>query len=118
MERERSIKKLAVQSAAKIKESKKTYARGDSRKNTRIMLDALGLSIRRKMLARLAREGAMSLSKLAEPFNITLPAALMHIRTLELAGIITTHKKGRIRFCVYNPESLKELATQLKSKNF
>ncbi len=52
----------------------------------------------------------MSVSKLAEPFRITLPSALEQVRILERSGIISTHKHGRVRLCVYRPQALRELA--------
>lgn len=77
------------------------------------MLDALGLPLRRGMMARLRVEGAMSLSKLVEPFHITLPSALTHLRELERAGLVVTHKQGRVRICAYNRHALEELAAWL-----
>ena len=113
--RERTAK-AAVRAAEKAKisrEQQRTYMPGDANKNANLMLDALGLPIRRKMVAQLRNGGAMSLSKLVEPFNMTLPAAFVHLRILERAGIIVTHKRGRVRMCVYNKESFKELAAWL-----
>lgn len=77
------------------------------------MLDVLGLPLRRNMVERLRNGGAMSLSKLVEPFNITLPSALKHLRALERAWLVTTHKQGRVRMCVYNRLAIKELADWL-----
>ena len=94
-----------------------TYTTGDVRKNTALMLDALGSERNRMMLARLRIRGAMSVSNLARPFRITLPAAMNRVGVLERAGLISTHKRGRIRFCVYNPAALKELSGWLASKN-
>lgn len=90
--------------------SAKTYTKGETRKNVGLMLDALGAEIRRNMLLRLRGEGAMSLSKLIEPFGFTLPTAQGHLKILEQAGLVKTHKRGRIRFCVYNPDAVKELS--------
>ena len=113
--RERKIKaeKSAADKAETLREQQRTYTRGDSQKNANLMLDALGLPLRRNMVARLQDCGAMSLSKLVEPFRITLPSALVHLHILERAGIVSTHKKGRIRICVYNRHALKELAAWL-----
>lgn len=57
----------------------------------------------------------MSLSKLAKPFGISLPAALRHVRELEGATFIRTHKKGRVRICVYDPKAFKDLLVWLSS---
>ena len=81
------------------------------------MLDALGLPLRRNMVRRLRLGGAMSLSKLATPYKLTLPAALKHLRILENSGIVKSHKHGRIRVCVYNPSALKELGGWLASQS-
>jgi DNA-binding transcriptional ArsR family regulator len=56
---------------------------------------ALGDETRRKMLTRLEREGAVSISELAEPFAITLPGILKHLDVLEQAGLISRTKHGR-----------------------
>ena len=108
--------KRASENAAILRERARSYTPGDARKNAGLMLDALGLPLRRRMLARLRREGTMSVSKLVEPFRITLPSALEHVRVLERSCIITTHKHGRVRLCVYRPEALKELARELTSR--
>jgi len=96
-------------------ERQRTFTPGDRKKNARLMLDALALPLRRKMIARLVRGGAMSLSKLAEPFRLTLPTAQFHLGILERAGVVETHKRGRIRFVVYKKESLDDLAKFLKT---
>ena len=81
-----------------------------------LVFDAMAVPIRRKMLRRLRKDGAMSASHLARPFRITLPAALKHVLLLERAGLITTHKNGRIRFCVYDPRGFDQLIKYLQSK--
>lgn len=93
----------------------KTYTRGDTRKNARLMLEALGSSLHRRMLARLQAGGAMSVTHLTKPFHIMLPDAMRHVHILERAGLITTKKTGRIRFCVYNPAAVRELSAHLAS---
>ena len=98
-------------------EQRRTYTSGDPKKNVGLMLDALGTRMTRRMFVRLIAGGAMSVSKLCDPFHMTLPSALEHVRLLERAGIITTHKRGRIRMCVYRPGSLKELGTRLAARN-
>lgn len=79
------------------------------------MLDSLGIKKRRDIALFIKRGGAMSVSKFADHFNLTLPSAMAHVHALERAGIITTHKRGRIRFCVHNPGAFKELARWLLS---
>ena len=112
-DRERKSLERRIEIDRVQRERERIYSPGDSKKNTRLMLDALGSKLRRRMIARLARGGAMSLSKLSGPLGLMLPAALDQIHVLERAGLITTHKRGRIRFCVYRPGSLKELGNIL-----
>ena len=50
---------------------------------------------RRAILARLAREESLSISALAEPFAIKLPAVMKHLDVLSDAGLITRSKHGR-----------------------
>ena len=88
----------------------RTYTRGDAAKNTALMFEVLGSSVNRAMLAYLKTHGAMSITHLSEPFNLTLPAALVRVNGLERAGLIITKKQGKIRFCTYNHQALKELA--------
>jgi len=116
-DRKKKKQQRAIARAKEAEEQSRTYTKGDTQKNLRLMLDALGSERNRRLLARLRTRGAMSVSKLAEPYGITLPAAMDHIHALERAGLIHTHKRGRIRFCVYNPAALQELSASLSSKN-
>ena len=116
--RERKIRKehAAIARDIAIREKQRRYTAGDHEKNAALMLDALGHADRRKMIHRLQKDGAMSLTKLARPFRMKLPTAHSHVIMLERAGIITTRKQGRVRMCIYAPASLKELAKWLESR--
>ena len=57
---------------------------------------ALADPARRAMLARLSR-GPASVSELAKPLPMSLPAVLQHLKALEDSGLVSTHKKGRVR---------------------
>jgi DNA-binding transcriptional ArsR family regulator len=50
---------------------------------------------RRAILARLARDESLTISALAEPFSIKLPAVMKHLDVLGDAGLITRSKHGR-----------------------
>lgn len=63
---------------------------------------------RRRMLARLERAGGVSVSELAEPFAITLPAVLKHLDVLEQAGLISRTKHGRTVTVQLRADPLKE----------
>jgi DNA-binding transcriptional ArsR family regulator len=50
------------------------------------------------MVARLAL-GPASVSELAAPFDISLPAIVQHLQVLEQGGLVTSQKTGRVRTC-------------------
>jgi DNA-binding transcriptional ArsR family regulator len=50
---------------------------------------------RRAILARLEHSDGASISQLAEPFEIKLPAVMKHLDVLESAGLINRKKSGR-----------------------
>jgi DNA-binding transcriptional ArsR family regulator len=70
---------------------------------------ALANSTRRAILARLA-EGEATVSELAEPFNMTLPAISQHIKVLERAGLITQGQKAQYRPCTIDVTPLQEIS--------
>ena len=57
---------------------------------------ALSDPTRRTMLARLS-PGPASVSELAQPLSMTLPAVLQHLQALEMSGLVRSEKKGRVR---------------------
>lgn len=59
---------------------------------------ALADPTRRAIVSRLAR-GECPVTELAEPFAMSLPAALKHLRVLEEAGLMISTKEGRVRRC-------------------
>ena len=67
---------------------------------------ALGDSTRRSILQRLA-QGKVSLSELAEPFDMSQTAVSKHVRILGDAGLVTVEKLGRTRYCSLNAAPLK-----------
>lgn len=62
------------------------------------IFQALSDHTRRSVVARLGRSPA-TVSELAEPFDMTLPSFLKHIRVLEEAGLLRSRKEGRVRTC-------------------
>ena len=66
---------------------------------------ALSDPVRRGMLARLSR-GPASVSELAAPFSISLPAVLQHLKALEDSGLVRSEKKGRVRTVRLEPNAL------------
>ncbi|HTT08260.1 MAG TPA: metalloregulator ArsR/SmtB family transcription factor, partial [Gammaproteobacteria bacterium] len=59
---------------------------------------ALADPTRRAILARLA-SGETSVTELAEPFEMTLPAVTKHLKVLERAGLITRGREAQWRPC-------------------
>ena len=66
---------------------------------------ALGDPTRLAVVERLV-EGPASVSELAVPHPIALPAFTKHLRVLERAGLITSKKKGRVRTCHLHPPAI------------
>ena len=70
---------------------------------------ALADPTRRAILARLA-SGECSVTELAEPFEMSLPAVSKHLRVLERAGLIARSREAQWRPCRIEPGPLKEVA--------
>jgi DNA-binding transcriptional ArsR family regulator len=66
---------------------------------------ALADPIRRGMVAQLS-QGPLSVSELARPHPISLPAVMQHLKSLEASGLVASHKKGRVRTVRLEPEAL------------
>jgi DNA-binding transcriptional ArsR family regulator len=69
--------------------------------------EALSDPTRRAMLARLAA-GEASVTELAEPFSMSLPAVSRHLKVLERAGLISRSRSAQWRPCRLAPGPLKE----------
>jgi DNA-binding transcriptional ArsR family regulator len=70
---------------------------------------ALSDVTRRGILARLV-QGETSVSELAAPYKMSLPAVSKHLRVLEGAGLVTRHKDGRVHRCRLVAEPMKDAA--------
>jgi DNA-binding transcriptional ArsR family regulator len=66
---------------------------------------ALSDPARRGMVERLT-EGPASVSDLAAPLAMSLPAVVQHLAVLEASGLVTSRKAGRVRTCQVAPEAL------------
>lgn len=66
---------------------------------------ALSDPTRRAMLQRLSR-GPATVSELAKPLAISLPAVMQHLAVLEASGVVTSRKEGRVRTCQVEPRAL------------
>jgi DNA-binding transcriptional ArsR family regulator len=74
------------------------------------VLSALGDPTRRRMVEALGR-GPLSVTRLAEPFDMSLTAVGQHLRVLEECGLVATEKVGRVRTCRLRSEGLDALVT-------
>jgi DNA-binding transcriptional ArsR family regulator len=71
-----------------------------------LLFHALADPTRRAMVERLSR-GAASVSELARPFAISLPAVVQHLQILEASGLVRSEKVGRVRTCRVEPAALR-----------
>ena len=69
---------------------------------------------RRAILARLEREGSISVSELSRPFPIKLPAIMKHLDVLDGAGLITRAKQGRTVAVQLAPDPMAEAMAWLR----
>jgi DNA-binding transcriptional ArsR family regulator len=63
---------------------------------------ALGDPTRRAMVEYLSA-GPLPVSRLAEPFPMSLAAVMQHVQILEASGLVRTEKAGRVRTCRVEP---------------
>jgi DNA-binding transcriptional ArsR family regulator len=69
---------------------------------------ALSDPTRRAILARLAL-GETSVSELARPFDMSMPAVSKHLKVLERAGLIARGREAQWRPCRIEPRALKDV---------
>ena len=74
---------------------------------------ALSDPTRRAILARLA-SGETSVTELAEPFAMSLPAVSKHLKVLERAGLISRSREAQWRPCRLDAQPLKEVANWME----
>lgn len=67
---------------------------------------ALADPARRMMVERLSR-GPASVSELARPLAMSLPAVVQHLHVLEASGLVQSEKVGRVRTCRMEPRTLR-----------
>jgi DNA-binding transcriptional ArsR family regulator len=71
---------------------------------------ALADPARRAMVERLVT-GPASVSELAKPLPMSLPAVMQHLKVLEQSGLMTSEKLGRVRTCRIEPRMLSQAET-------
>jgi DNA-binding transcriptional ArsR family regulator len=70
------------------------------------VFQALAVPARREIVERLSR-GPASVSELARPLDMSLPAVLQHLQVLEGSGLVRSRKTGRVRTCSIEPGALR-----------
>lgn len=71
-----------------------------------LMFQALADPTRRVMVERLC-QGPASVSELAKPLAMSLPAVMQHLQMLEASGLVRSEKVGRVRTCRIEPTALR-----------
>ncbi len=69
--------------------------------------NALADPTRRALVERLA-QGPASVSELAAPLPMSLPAVMGHLKVLEESGLVKSEKTGRVRTCRIDPQMLSQ----------
>lgn len=80
-----------------------------------LTFQALADPTRRAMVERLSR-GSASVSDLARPFAMSLPAVMQHLAMLEESGLVISHKVGRVRTCPIEQTALTQLETWIGAR--
>jgi DNA-binding transcriptional ArsR family regulator len=71
------------------------------------VFQALADPTRRELVERLIR-GPASVSELAAPLSMSLPAVLQHLAVLESCGLVASEKVGRVRTCRVEPTAIRD----------
>jgi DNA-binding transcriptional ArsR family regulator len=72
-----------------------------------MIFHALGDPTRRRLVDRLS-QGPASVSELAAPLPISLPAVVQHLRVLHECGLVESEKVGRVRTCRVRPATMRQ----------
>jgi DNA-binding transcriptional ArsR family regulator len=80
-----------------------------------LTFQALADPARRSILSRLS-QGPASVSDLARPLAMSLPAVMQHLAVLEQSGLVRSEKVGRVRTCRFEPRALSEAELWLNQR--
>lgn len=72
-----------------------------------LVFGALSDATRRAILIRLG-QGQATVSELAAPFDMSMPAITKHLNVLERAGLVSRRRDGRMRICTVNPDAAED----------
>jgi DNA-binding transcriptional ArsR family regulator len=70
---------------------------------------------RRLLVERLCR-GPASVSELAQPLPMSLPAVVQHLQVLESSGLVSSEKIGRVRTCRIQPAALRPVERWISAR--
>jgi DNA-binding transcriptional ArsR family regulator len=76
---------------------------------------ALADPSRRVIVEQLSR-GPASVSELARPLPMSLPAVVQHIQVLETSGLVRSEKVGRVRTCQIEPAALRPVEQWISAR--
>ncbi|HEV2259446.1 MAG TPA: metalloregulator ArsR/SmtB family transcription factor [Streptosporangiaceae bacterium] len=79
------------------------------------VFQALADPTRRGMVERLVR-GPASVSELARPLAMSLPAVMQHLQVLEACGLVRSEKTGRVRTCHIESDTLRAAEAWIASQ--
>jgi DNA-binding transcriptional ArsR family regulator len=79
------------------------------------VFQALADPTRRSMVERLVR-GPASVTELARPQAMSLPAAMQHLQVLQACGLVRSEKTGRVRTCRIEPDALRAAETWIAAQ--
>jgi DNA-binding transcriptional ArsR family regulator len=80
-----------------------------------LVFQALSDPTRRAMVDHLS-QGPASVSELARPLRISLPAVVQHLHVLEASGLVCSEKVGRVRTCRVQPAALSSAETWISER--
>lgn len=83
--------------------------------NLDLTFQALADPTRRAMVERLGK-GPCSVSELAQPFAMSLPAVYQHLQMLEASGLVASEKVGRVRTCRMEPQAMSLAETWINQR--
>jgi DNA-binding transcriptional ArsR family regulator len=76
---------------------------------------ALADPSRRRIVEHLSR-GPASVSELAQPLPMSLPAVVQHLQVLEGSGLVRSEKAGRVRTCRIDPVALRPVERWIRAR--
>ncbi len=89
--------------------------RRPGRDDVDLVFHALADPNRRVIVERLSH-GPASVSELARPLPMSLPAVVQHIQVLEISGLVRSEKVGRVRTCEIEPAGLRPVEQWISAR--